>query len=130
MNEYTTLFWLPIILAIIAALPGIFAYSTARQKVKDERDATALAAWQELLDPLRSQVARQHEAEKLYNETISKQAKRIHDLENYVNVLERDKEASSRLVTAYLAQLLDNDIEPNPVYMEQTKRLRDAPSDG
>lgn len=126
MNEYTTLFWLPIILAIIAALPGIFAYSTARQKVKDERDATALAAWQELLDPLRSQVARQHEAEKLYNETISKQAKRIHDLENYVNVLERDKEASSRLVTAYLAQLLDNDIAPNATYVEQTRRGNDS----
>ena len=126
MNEYTTLFWLPIILAIIAALPGIFAYSTARQKVKDERDATALAAWQELLDPLRSQVARQHEAEKLYNETISKQAKRIHDLENYVNVLERDKEASSRLVTAYLAQLLDNNIAPNATYVEQTRRGNDS----
>jgi hypothetical protein len=126
MDEYTTLFWLPIILAIIAALPGIFAYSTARQKVKDERDATALAAWQELLDPLRSQVARQHEAEKLYNETISKQAKRIHDLENYVNVLERDKEASSRLVTAYLAQLLDNGIAPNATYVEQTRRGNDS----
>lgn len=130
MNEYTTLFWLPIIIAIITALPGIFAYSTARQKVKEERDATALAAWQAMLAPLREQVAELSVIVEEQSEKIRDKSHRIDMLEQQIVVFKRDLDTAQRLVTAYLGQLLDNDIEPNPVYIEQTKRLRDAPSDG
>lgn len=121
MPDINVSFWLPIILAIIASVPGILAYARERNQIQIEKETTALDGWRTLLDPLRERVATLEVTVSEQDVTITNQAKRIRDLEKYVKVLEDQADTASRLVTAYGKQLLDLGYTPNAHYIEQLK---------
>lgn len=121
MAEINISFWLPIILAVIASIPGIMAYAKERSAIQIERETSALDGWRTLLDPLRDRVATLEVTVSEQDVTITNQAKRIRDLEKYVKVLEDQADTASRLVTAYGKQLLDLGHTPNAHYIEQLR---------
>lgn len=121
MNEETIVVALPIILAVIAAIPGVAAYANERRRIRKEREDTALDAWQELLDPLRERNATLQSYIREMDPMLDSQRDRIKALEDHNTVLVRQLDSAQRLVTAYLAQLVDAGIAPNALYIEQTR---------
>lgn len=114
-----------VLVGSIFAFPGVLGYANERQRIKDEREKNAVAAWQAMLVPLQDQVDFLSMKVSEQALLITQKSDRVDKLEMRVTMLNRDLDTAQRLVTAYLAQLLDNQIVPNPVYIEQTRRTRE-----
>lgn len=121
MNELLYSMALPVIVAFFAALPGIFAYATERSRIKAERERTALEAYQRLYEPLQDRVSTLEQIVGEQDVIIQDLKLRNQTLEKLKIVLERDLDGAQHLVTAYLGQLIDAEIQPNPVYIQQTR---------
>lgn len=106
----------PLMVAVVASLPGVLAYANARSQIRVEQEESALAAWQSLLQPLRDEVSE-------LKQVRIEQAARIDNLSTEVEALQivnrrlrREVETLEGRILAYFRQLVDAHMTPDPNY--------------
>ena len=116
MSEWASIV-VPVVVAIVASIPGVLAYASKRDVIRREQEDSALDAWQALLTPQRERVA---ELERLSHE----QAGMIHDLSAQVATLQAENRRMSGEIAllqhkmmAYYRQLIDAQMTPDPNYV-------------
>lgn len=103
--EWMTHLIAPVVLAIIAAVPGILAYANNRRQIRQEADENAVDAWRSMLDPMRQRL------EELEGEQV-RQRDLIASQQRQIQVLEDDNERLRSGVQLLVNQLVANGHHP------------------
>jgi len=96
---------IPVLVAFIAAVPGILAYLATRRNQMIGKEENAVSAWRSFVEPLRTEVAQlRHEVDELQAE-LERHKQRIQHLEQENGVLRSGAEL-------LLHQVRSNGITP------------------
>lgn len=81
MDDFARSLIAPVLLAAIAAVPGVLAYYSTRSKLRAEHEASAAEAWREMLAPMRERLLQVETELAVQREVVAQQQVRIAALE-------------------------------------------------
>lgn len=99
-------------IALLAAIPGILAYRNTRMKLITEREDTAVDAWREMMEPMRTRIRETERHIEALEDKARDQAVRIEQQKTLLENMEKQNEQLINGIRLLVAQLRANGHEP------------------